>query len=377
MCGPGPNGCPPGSIRKRAPLYPGQFVIQCSGCESGFTTYQNDASVCRRIGYPCPDGHRETSSGDCWRCNGDEYFDLEQERCVSCPIGTGSVSGLARECAPCSQMVKMGVWGTRCMQENLFVAEGRDCPLGSRLTSRDSLNVPICEKCKPGFFSAETNPQECTPCAAGSVASEEGAQRCVRCPSGKKANDERTQCVQEDTGCLDDQELAMVNGQQICRSQRCGNGDNSIEAVKGRVCGPCNVLPRMNKYVTTDGPWAGSCESCPADTLSDGLTCTKCPRGQVRTKDKQCGCRGLLAVMRGVDSNGDCVVCPSGSRGVPGPDGENVCTMCPAGTYKHPRADVEVVACAEERRRVRREATAMDSVRRAASGRESRRRLWL
>ncbi|PXF40518.1 hypothetical protein BWQ96_09771 [Gracilariopsis chorda] len=334
-------------------LYPGSTITQCRPCPSGSTTYENDALMCRRVGFPCPSGYRETDSGDCWRCHADQRFDLKLQRCVKCPTGTGAAPGLSLWCAPCSKMMERGVSDSGCVLERWFLPEGRrDCPLGSRVAYRDSLNVPVCEKCPPGFFSAERNPSQCTPCPAGSVMPEEGAESCIPCAPYAPivANEDRTKCVDANTGCDADQQPAVVNGQSICRSTRCGNGDNSTEAAIGRVCGPCKPHPWRNGFLRTDGDFAGECSSCPVDTLSDGLVCTTCPRGQVRTEDGRCGCRGPLALTRGVDADGNCVQCPKGTSGMPGPDGENVCTICPPGTSYYAQTDRQLLGCAEEPR---------------------------
>eukprot|EP00737_Agarophyton_chilense_P002129 gb/GEZJ01002414.1/.p1 GENE.gb/GEZJ01002414.1/~~gb/GEZJ01002414.1/.p1 ORF type:complete len:445 (-),score=3.72 gb/GEZJ01002414.1/:2694-4028(-) len=340
FCLPGADGCPPGTLRRPKMFLPGLFATVCDSCSSGFSTFQNDARRCRRIGFPCPSGHLETASGDCWRCYADERFDHALQRCVRCPTGTGSAGGLPVSCAPCSSIVGLGVKHSRCSRGDLFVTALRKCPPGSKVVYRDSANVPLCKKCPSGFLSAGYDSAQCDACPENSI-SPEGSRRCVTCPRYTVANDEKTECLRADTGCPIHSEPAEVNGQTICRSTSCGNGDESFEAAIGRVCGPCDASPWKSQFLREDG----QCGWCPKEAFSDGLQCTTCPRGQVRLAEGGCGCRGPLALHRGVDEHGNCARCPPGSYGEPGPNGEHVCTMCPAGTRFFEVEDSQVLGC--------------------------------
>lgn len=92
---------------------PGQYgegnqyeLPDCHRCPENTTTYASGARFCRRLNGPCPKGFLQTSSGDCVRCNADERYDMELERCVPCPDNHGSVGGLPLQCAHCTEVVK-------------------------------------------------------------------------------------------------------------------------------------------------------------------------------------------------------------------------------------------------------------------------------
>lgn len=340
ICVPGPKGCPPGMITSRTMFLPGSYVTECRKCQSGYTTYSYSARMCRRIGYPCPMGHFETKNGDCWRCFSDEFFDLKKQRCVSCATGTGSVGGHALWCAPCSRIVKHGVSYSRCARGLVFAPRRGVCPSGSRVSYRDSVGAPVCQKCRPGTFSRGSNQPKCQTCPTSSV-SGHGSRQCTRCSREAIPNTDRSKCIGRESVCPLDQRRVEMFGQSFCRSPSCSSAASMYPAAALRKCGPCNNSPIKSEYLTEDG-W---CKSCPADSLSDGLRCIKCPRGQVRLADGGCGCRGPLALNRGVDKNGNCVRCPDGSYGEPGPSGEHVCTMCRAGSYFFEKTDVEILGC--------------------------------
>lgn len=340
ICVPGPEGCPPGMVSTRTMFLPGSYVTVCHKCQPGYTTYSYSACTCRRIGYPCPIGHFETDSGDCWICSSDEFFDFKKQRCVSCPAGTGSVWGHPLWCAPCSRIVKHGAKHSRCSRGEVYVSRRGGCPSGSKVAYRDSIGAPVYQNCSPGTFSRGSNQPKCRTCSKLSV-SDQGYPHCIRCGRGAISNIEMSKCVGRESGCPLDQRRVEMLGKNLCRSPSCSSGGDAYPAAAQRKCGPCNESPVKSEYLTEDG----LCRTCPADSLSDGLRCIKSPRGQVRLADGGCGCRGPLAVNRGVDEYGNCVRCPDGSYGEPGPNGVHVCTMCRAGTYFFERTDGRFLGC--------------------------------
>lgn len=334
-------GCPPGTFTTTGFIGRGSPVPNvCRLCESGFTTIGFGVRICRRVGFPCPRDHRQNSLGDCIRCLQGTKYDIPTERCVDCPPGTGSVAGLSLNCAPCSLLISAGVTDTRCPMFRIVPLDStRTCPSGTMVQSRDSINRPICEQCTPGTFSVGPNANECSSCAAGLVSTQIGASECSSCPAGFKAIESGKFCERVSDGCALGTKDMDTRGTQLCASETCGNGDNSVQAVEERFCGPCSSKTFTQQFQNSEE----RCEECRIDQLSDGNVCAMCGNGEVRD-DTSCGCRGPLAVGRG-RVNGVCTRCAPGSFGEAGADGDHVCTKCAAGSVYFSVSDSQTVGC--------------------------------
>ncbi|KAI0558829.1 Tyrosine-protein kinase ephrin type A/B receptor-like protein [Gracilaria domingensis] len=282
---------------------------KCFDCPENTESYTPGRRFCRKVNGPCPRGYIETSTGDCERCEVDERYDIATEHCVPCPSHEGSVGGLPLTCAPCADVIRAKVEKSHCVPWDelpRIPVVSQTCAPGTHI--HDTQFARFCVPCRPGFYSSETNSAECLPCPSGKVSTDSGATQCESCPEGMVPDAYPDKCVNRETNCAIDEQLAIDHGDHpFCVSKECSVSEDGSYA-----CPPC--VPGSSG-------------------LYEFRECEPCPGSQVRDYDYSCGCRGPLAQNIGM-MDGTCSECPAGSYGKSVAEGENECVQCPAGTYR-------------------------------------------
>ncbi|KAI0559296.1 protein serine/threonine kinase [Gracilaria domingensis] len=301
------------------PCDPGQYgrIVQgysvhpqCYDCPANTTSYEHGSRFCRQVNGPCPQGFIQTSAGDCERCNTDERYDMEKERCVPCSRSEGSVGGLTLHCAPCAEVIRAGVQNSHCMRgvhpDLDTLAVNGSCAPGTHI--RETEFARFCSLCGAGHFSSESDAAECIRCPIGTVSTDHGATSCELCPEGMVPDESRQECLDEETNCAIGTQLVSSGNRSFCLRNECWISEDGVSQ-----CPPCT------------GSYYGSFSF-------EG--CDECAGNEVRDVDFSCGCRGRLAANLGI-VNGTCSPCAAGSYGkaVSGEAG-NECVQCAAGTFR-------------------------------------------
>ena len=227
----------------------------------------------------CPAGQGyDTSTNLCKVCVGPTYLNPETGICDRCP-GSQVPNSDHTACVNCPTVEKPNAAGTAC--------EAR---------------------CQAGYtFQAWFG---CQPCPLNQISNRQ-TNTCETCPPDKHANSDRTAC-------------------ETCPS---GQGWNSTT----KVCESCTG----NEYLNT---WATACVDCGATAYpkSDRTGCIQCPVGQKLNSSKT-GCETCpsgqtfvvwpsgftgchICEQNTYESNGACIMCPTGTASSPGSSGASSCS---------------------------------------------------
>lgn len=216
------------------------------------------------------------------------------------------------------------------------------CPPGSFTT-----RTGTCKQCPVGTYQPQSGQNGCKPCQGADIAAMEGSASCTPCGTNEQPNSRRTACT-----CVRGASRAEENGAcEICPP-------GTLSALGSDPCIPCRrntfqplpgqtrCVPCPNGSFATGG--ARECTSCPQGEVLIGLTCGRCPAGQLYSRfDLTCEpCNpGTFKSMQG---QGPCLRCRDGTFSDAGatqcfecPDGQAAirrgstsrCGTCPPGHY--------------------------------------------
>ena len=273
-----------------------------SGVDTGcFPFFCNpDEYVSSHVCIPCPDGGRRAETDNrsyndtvcepLTDCIANEYFDLTNGLCQTCPAGTlsevlddsmqklGNASCLAVLCAENERV-----------ENNVCTA----CPTGAvRAAGDDATGANTVCACSDGYSGDGTS---CTACGANeeSFTHADGSKTCV-CSEGSEAELVPATCV------------------------ACPANANALSGPKAAIC-------VVNPDALLDGACPVDCKSKTADTnncilpFEDSVSTPCCKL----LLPQECGCNENFHVM-----NNECVACTTGELRAAGDDPDNGNTYC-------------------------------------------------
>ncbi|KAJ7337224.1 hypothetical protein OS493_010081 [Desmophyllum pertusum] len=159
-----------------------------------------------------------------------------------------------------------------------------------------------CKKCPPGFFNAIKGSSSCTPCSYFQYQAKEGQDRCDTCPPDTYAMLGASMCLPL-PNCTDDDIIAAPGEINTCSCKTTQNVQQctttlhrnyiTVQGLNGarRLCKlvdtetlspklhyKCKCQPGF-EINSVDGKL--QCQACGKGLKSSGVTCEKCPAGQV------------------------------------------------------------------------------------------------
>ena len=341
-----PNGkfklCKPGEYEIISGNESGFGEPFCKKCPDGYTTYSPGMRFCRAIGFKCPPNYVELPSGDCFSCDPGMRYLKDSHQCAYCPDGTASRGGGDETCTPCEKLLEDGFKTDFCPSfDTLVPRTNGSCPAGTHIFAK---YPTLCEKCSMNTYSDGTNSVQCATCPMDEYQPSDMAVSCKKCPKGTvRWSDFDVNCVIPQTGCQIGKELVGRDFPSCIDLKKCpGPRPPNIFHDGCYACSP--------KF-EPDPKEPGGCRMCGDLQVSDGRKCEQCPGETVidGVMGSTCGCRGVVAVNRGI-INGECKVCPPGMYGSStGVNSDNKCVKCPAGLVREVIDEAVIVNTAMNR----------------------------
>ena len=324
-----------------------------SSCESECTagTFSNDARtqcvVC------APGKYSDAGAATCGLCSEGSATPTEapRDRCNACEAGEFATPGETEGCQPCSagrwssstnvggscQACREGRFGdvgpktsedlhcSKCIKGKFSSAIGAvgavmcsDCPGGKQSEIEANPTISNCHNCEAGQFSSP-GAENCSPCGTGTISSSPGSASCEVCDAGTFANlDTSDTLTRANMDCLECPDgLRCINGVIA----DCG-GDGGVGGADGI-----------------------SCTLCESGKIKSGDECVSCGGG----KFSRTGWKACQSCVRGRYSNldrSDCALCSSGKwSSAVGALDRSVCTDCAQGKFNGAGGSSSEEAC--------------------------------